>query len=1273
MLSFSPLDGHTVGSPSFGMTAATRVPILLTAWACLTATVAAQTLPYIPTSIFLPTPKPGQTGDNATGEVAYIFSPRGSSVDLLAINISATLVASSLSLTTLSSGLPFSKSSSTAFVPSLADNGSLLVYAGDCSTSSGAGIWSFNPAVPGASSTSWAQEDIKPAADAKWIKMGPGFLGAGFSFSTVLEPTTSPANTFVYGGMCPGNGSDPTTSQSKATYSNQMVKISPSTTGSKSYTVEPVESSGPPVAEAGFTFTSLSASFSNRSSMITQQRNYVLLGGHTQYAFINMSTVAIWSLPEESWSFVSDIGMAGSSSPSTDLAVESDIESVDSRSGHTAVLNDDGTTLVVFGGWVGDLTQAAFPQLAVLQIGSDYGGEGEWQWSIPDSQPSGDGIYGHGAALLPGNVMMVYGGHNISSSGSKNKRQSSSSTATFLNLTSMTWSDRYTNPSYSENIPAGSTVGSNNSQKQKLGLGLGLGLGLAFLFVVVAILAYLFYRRQQRNGRTVRDSTIRALAQDKSRFLGDDEFSTDYDQDGNWYVGGPDPYVRGGRSLGYQSLQTGRTSMDNSRHNWFGDMAPPAPPMAQVNRKPVAPRAARGQHQSTSSAVYEPVSNPRGPMGMNPIFEADEDDTGDIGEEAISPIRDERRHSGAYSDPFLTPTRDRPISFPAPTRNSQTPSPEERNRAAVTDPDVQDWMTNVDAADALLSGRTTASRTVATAGIGRTSPSRRGFNIGTEEDSLRTESNISESNRSNLSRSGSLLRQFRPGFGVAVAAALAATTEGRGGSSSSSSAPSYNTARSSFPNLQAEGPGLLLGRERTGEDPMEDGPQEPGSPSKDKPRRSWLGSLRRVFTNPSSDPGPSGDVDENSPFQGGVVEANDFEARLGSLGGIGGIAADGLLRRKSGRAAWESVGASSSQGGTNYAALHGAGGQGQHHDDEEWDIEKAVEKRLVQVMFTVPKEPLRVVNGEPDFISEQDVVLVDPETGEDRRASGDQRWMSEESPSGGMPMVGEVETHSRPIPTPSPLGDEGKEQTSGSSHGRIKAEKEALRRELDAEWERIEALPETPRLSQPPRLRTPTQTRPHPPSHAESSTAESDFPRRPPLLHHHLHVSKPDSDLTSLTLEEQIDRLGAELHQARSAAQTPVSMFSHHSDADVMSAEAIRYERPIGSTSTLQITPILTGPPALRTGNKARAGHSLQKSIDYRSESNLRGGNELRSTGGNAAARRVRAMVEEFESKSSREGSPAGSPVKGSPTRGTPTRGTPTRGTPTRGSPTRER
>jgi hypothetical protein len=70
--------------------------------------------------------------------------------------------------------------------------------------------------------------------------------------------------------------------------------------------------------------------------------------------------------------------------------------------------------------------------------------------------------------------------------------------------------------------------------------------------------------------------------------------------------------------------------------------------------------------------------------------------------------------------------------------------------------------------------------------------------------------------------------------------------------------------------------------------------------------------------------------------------SNDYETPLSAIG-------NELLRRKQGRQGWE-----------------GGEGSGAAEGENEWDIERAIENRLVQVMFTVPKERLRVVNGE-DF------------------------------------------------------------------------------------------------------------------------------------------------------------------------------------------------------------------------------------------------------------------------------------------------------------------
>ncbi|KAG9968161.1 hypothetical protein KCU78_g24297, partial [Aureobasidium melanogenum] len=214
--------------------------------------------------------------------------------------------------------------------------------------------------------------------------------------------------------MCPLPNATDETWMSAANYTNQMMTFSPELDSSKqvAYTSAFLSSKGPPVAEAGFSMTPLAPAFSdNSSSTQSARQSFVLVGGHTGAAFINMSSVAVFSLPEETWTY-----------QPVDQPSAGTVTSVEPRSGHTAVLTEDGKSLVVFGGWVGDVTNAASPQLAVLELGSGYGGDGDWEWSIPSQTASGlpgAGIYGHGAAMLPGGVMMIMGGYNIPTTSSK--------------------------------------------------------------------------------------------------------------------------------------------------------------------------------------------------------------------------------------------------------------------------------------------------------------------------------------------------------------------------------------------------------------------------------------------------------------------------------------------------------------------------------------------------------------------------------------------------------------------------------------------------------------------------------------------------------------------------------------------------------------------------------------------------------------------------------------------------------------------------------------
>jgi hypothetical protein len=969
------------------------VSIRAVAWTALLTTVWCQTLPYVPTTI-LPL-SDSSACDNHTNRGLYIFSPTDTSVDLLFLNTSSKLGASSLKPRTLTSGLPFAGQSRTsAFTASVADDGTLTVFAGDCSIPGSEAIWTYGQVVSTSSAPEWAKHTAPQSSTTTSTPGAPYLLGGSLSFSSTIAPGMSPPVTYVYGGMCPWENASVATWQSAGTYSNRMLKVSAANSREGTiYTTESTSSIGPPIAEAGFTFTALTPAISNRSGTVTQEISYVLLGGHTQRAFINMSTAAVWNLPEETWNIVY-VNPPAPTYGNTELAIKAVAGTVESRSGHTAVLNEDGTALVIYGGWVGDLSQAATPQLVILEMGAS---QTDWQWSIPELQPTGPGIYGHGAVLLPGNVMMVYGGYTTSSAA----KRATDKQPMFLNLTSLTWSNEYTNPSppsSTASSPTGSSTGassastsastgsgSGQSHTSKLGLGLGLGIGIPLLLVLIALA--IWFRRRQRQRRLRREEVVRGLAQDAGRFLSaDDDEMVENEHFGSnwfpptwngtaahdWYTGGSDPYVRGSRSLGYETL----------RGKGNPSYPPPLPPVAAASGMNRPRSAARGLYLPTtgigSGGGYE--FGPGGGMaGIHPIYEA-EDEDGEVAaaaERSTSVSPEHPLDDASASDPFVTPatTPRGPgpsggVYFPPPCRSSTTPSPEHHpppSRHQAQDAEVQEWVSDIDAADAVLTARigphggttTTTTSLTPPKQTSRTTRSRRNsLSFPLESDEARTGSNLSESARSNFS--------FAGGASRSDSVRVAGGEPKRTNSSSGSSSHTYNTAKThgngngngnaGFTGLREEGPSLLLGSAARGYSPEHQNDDDdrdsspPGSPSKHKPRRSWLGSLRRVFSGSGT---PEGSSRTESPEGGGGGSGSDYEPRLGGMGPGGR-----LLRRKQGREAW---------------ADEQAG-----EDEDEWDVERAVEQRLVQIMFTVPKERLRVVNAEVE--REEEGEIVDPET-----------------------------------------------------------------------------------------------------------------------------------------------------------------------------------------------------------------------------------------------------------------------------------------------------
>ncbi len=362
--------------------------------ACLLALLAAPVctdLPYNPTRL-LPAP-------NHAGELVYVFqqtSPSPSSFRLLSLNTTRPLQASSLPYKTISTSLPFlGTDDGVAFTPVIDEWGSISVYAGSCvDGAKGGELWRFTPDNRTLNGDgSWAKETLSFSDFDRFGNMtGANYLASGFSFSSTVGGGQNSSDTYIFGGMCPTAPASSDDWTSSAEYSNSMLTLTTATPSSNS--TEPTEyklgmtvERGPPIAEAGFSMTGLDPSFTNSSSgHETRQQNFVLLGGHTHQAFINTSQVTIFSLPEESWTFLSV--NSPPSNASTGPSPQGTTR-IDPRSGHTAVLSPDGKKLVVFGGWVGDVTTPAEPQLVVLEVGEGYGGSGEWTWSMPEA--SGDG------------------------------------------------------------------------------------------------------------------------------------------------------------------------------------------------------------------------------------------------------------------------------------------------------------------------------------------------------------------------------------------------------------------------------------------------------------------------------------------------------------------------------------------------------------------------------------------------------------------------------------------------------------------------------------------------------------------------------------------------------------------------------------------------------------------------------------------------------------------------------------------------------------------
>ncbi len=903
------------------------------------------TFPYNPTRV-LPSP----TSD----DVIYIFQPGTSGSpdsQLLALNTTSTLGVTNLPYSTVSPTLPFLDGPQSAYTPTIDDNGNILVYAGNCSDAAdGSTFWQFTPESENSIiNGTWKEMDISIGGVSGDTALdGANHLAAALAFSSTVNATSE---MYVFGGMCPNSTSSTADDWTQAAYySNSMLTIQPESSLASKYDLGMTSSRGPPIAEAGFTITPLMPTFFNsgNDSAQSQNQNFVLLGGHTQAAFINMSQVALFSLPEQSWSFLPIDSPADA--PNTDLATR-DSTTLDPRSGHTALLTSDGKRVIVFGGWVGDVTNLADPQLAVLELGQGYGGSGDWQWTIPSQTgpgpADGTGIYGHGATMLPGGVMMIVGGYQIpASSGSKRKRANPSASVNtyFFNTTSSTWIPSYAHPKVATGRGSSNSAGPGlNASSKKAGLGAGLTLGISAIIIVIVV--FLWYSRRLKRRRDAREDELRHLSASAHgmRLFNDGPSATS---------------GRPGEMTTMDWAEDNRMSRDlqprpvgpGGYNNAIGRSEPNAERTGLLFEIPSPTRGlrrslySRGTYQPAPR--YEDGRQTPGFSTIHPIDERDEYDEGLI--DGTQSGHNEMMQKDGYNVLSHVPILD---PFQDPAGGSRTPSPQSPQDR---EHEVRNWVSDWTVANAMMHSQ-----------VGRLSP----------EKNDRTSSTLSDqSSRSGLSSHsiqnsvGNLSRSLSQ-----RSAALFSTTAYRSTndttptdhlqSTSQRYKPEHRRSRSltldpvlqrttvsdnlstanpSFAQLQSEGEALL------GDYPGSDGP----SPTRSHSRtRGWMGSVRRAFSglDRSASTSPENTASNSSSPTKRKFTEGGLPRRAASTGAM-------FWQKRQGARDWD-VG-EQERGKRRDNDLDGS--------DEEWDVESAVEKRVVQVMFTVPKEKLRVVNRGPD-------------------------------------------------------------------------------------------------------------------------------------------------------------------------------------------------------------------------------------------------------------------------------------------------------------------
>ncbi|KAF2840652.1 hypothetical protein M501DRAFT_1001652 [Patellaria atrata CBS 101060] len=935
-------------------------------------------LPYNPTRVFL--------SPNKTQHLLYVLEEPGtpgSQIQLSSIYFDSRIDSSTPSSKILYDSIPISlgDNGAVAYNAVMSTDGSIVVHSGHCKLEAGGSqLWRFIPKEGEEQGNgTWVQATI--TEDAYQDLGAANFLAASISFSPIVDDEFG-MSIYVFGGMCPYADASEQEWQSSANYSNSLLTFEPvsSTAEIPGYGLTLSTSRGAPIPEAGFSITPLEPTYSNGTDSVrNQQQDFVLLGGHTQQAFINMSQVAIFSLPQEAWTF---IPIAQISDEHTDLTVRSDLTEIEPRSGHTAVLGPDRKSIILFGGWVGDTSTAAQPQLAILDISAGYPGRGQWKWTVPvtsgESVPSGSGIYGHDTVILPGGVMMVVGGYKIpSSTASKSKRSTQDRNTGFMfyNITSNAWIPEYDFPVNDAYDQLMTQSGPLSTTSQKAGLGVGIGVGLAVIGVI--LIFWFWHRRRLKKRHEARDNHIRNLSMG-THYTGSSLrvlegitrrlSSVDHNHD-----------AEVGSAQGLKSPQpVGSAWRGNSEAERTGLLVDVPSPTRGLRRS----LGGRGQYH-----LAPRNDDPRGPV-IHPIEECDEDD--EVQNTAVSGKAPEMSETGnrasVVSDPFRDPDSPphnsqfmiprRPLKLsrtPAlPVQVQNVPADVSKNAFCIDPVTGRVSPTKSDRTESTLSDRSVRSNI--SANSGRSGASSAAIDV------ARTVSIRTINARDNLSYPTS----YSAGSSNSAHSPTGHRSSTRPNTGYSLGADSFTTAKTSFLQLQQEGEALLggpPGRRPTPLEPPDDRHRDPSpgsaavSPTRER-RLSWMGTVRRAISRATSS---AGNTDRANSMASTVLlpahprtSGESSPIKSPTRGHVPRRSASdaACFKARRGSSAWDERNVWRRNSGDDWGSpedeVRELELRREIEDEGEWDVEAAVGGREVQIMFSVPKQRLRVVNADVD-------------------------------------------------------------------------------------------------------------------------------------------------------------------------------------------------------------------------------------------------------------------------------------------------------------------